>query len=166
MIRRPPRSTLDRSSAASDVYKRQKEGIAGTWSPATIDNTKDGVYTFTPSGNTCAATGTLTVTVTKKVTATLVAVDPTCTTPTGSITVSSSTTGLEFSLDGGAYGPYPASGWSGLAAGPHTIKVRNAAGCETTLTQAIATAPSAPTATLVAVDPTCTTPTGSITVSY
>ena len=28
MIRRPPRSTLDRSSAASDVYKRQHDGIA------------------------------------------------------------------------------------------------------------------------------------------
>ena len=27
MIRRPPRSTLDRSSAASDVYKRQDTGI-------------------------------------------------------------------------------------------------------------------------------------------
>ena len=27
MIRRPPRSTLDRSSAASDVYKRQVEYI-------------------------------------------------------------------------------------------------------------------------------------------
>ena len=27
MIRRPPRSTLDRSSAASDVYKRQKLDI-------------------------------------------------------------------------------------------------------------------------------------------
>ena len=26
MIRRPPRSTLDRSSAASDVYKRQQAG--------------------------------------------------------------------------------------------------------------------------------------------
>ena len=26
MIRRPPRSTLDRSSAASDVYKRQAVG--------------------------------------------------------------------------------------------------------------------------------------------
>mgnify|MGYP003381579741 CR=1 FL=1 len=26
MIRRPPRSTLDRSSAASDVYKRQLQG--------------------------------------------------------------------------------------------------------------------------------------------
>ena len=28
MIRRPPRSTLDRSSAASDVYKRQDEDWA------------------------------------------------------------------------------------------------------------------------------------------
>ena len=28
MIRRPPRSTLDRSSAASDVYKRQVKGFA------------------------------------------------------------------------------------------------------------------------------------------
>ena len=27
MIRRPPRSTLDRSSAASDVYKRQLGGL-------------------------------------------------------------------------------------------------------------------------------------------
>ena len=27
MIRRPPRSTLDRSSAASDVYKRQLHGF-------------------------------------------------------------------------------------------------------------------------------------------
>ena len=27
MIRRPPRSTLDRSSAASDVYKRQEEVV-------------------------------------------------------------------------------------------------------------------------------------------
>src|SRR5678815_4045038 len=34
MIRRPPRSTLDRSSAASDVYKRQllhKEGVQGPY---------------------------------------------------------------------------------------------------------------------------------------
>src|SRR5678815_3749643 len=28
MIRRPPRSTLDRSSAASDVYKRQRVGTS------------------------------------------------------------------------------------------------------------------------------------------
>ena len=30
MIRRPPRSTLDRSSAASDVYKRQEFDTAET----------------------------------------------------------------------------------------------------------------------------------------
>ena len=29
MIRRPPRSTLDRSSAASDVYKRQALKLSG-----------------------------------------------------------------------------------------------------------------------------------------
>ena len=31
MIRRPPRSTLDRSSAASDVYKRQAPGHETTY---------------------------------------------------------------------------------------------------------------------------------------
>src|SRR5678815_5143606 len=39
MIRRPPRSTLDRSSAASDVYKRQvlaRMRRAGTVSPGDV----------------------------------------------------------------------------------------------------------------------------------
>ena len=31
MIRRPPRSTQSRSSAASDVYKRQGEDVKGFW---------------------------------------------------------------------------------------------------------------------------------------
>ena len=35
MTRRPPRSTLDRSSAASDVYKRQPINPAGTCDPLT-----------------------------------------------------------------------------------------------------------------------------------
>src|SRR5680860_245845 len=34
MIRRPPRSTQSRSSAASDVYKRQVLRLAATWLPA------------------------------------------------------------------------------------------------------------------------------------
>src|SRR5678815_5931984 len=44
MIRRPPRSTLDRSSAASDVYKRQ------TLSHSTINPkpiTIDTIYSYT-----------------------------------------------------------------------------------------------------------------------
>src|SRR5678809_254134 len=37
MIRRPPRSTLDRSSAASDVYKRQLFGIVPARRAARMD---------------------------------------------------------------------------------------------------------------------------------
>ena len=36
MIRRPPRSTLDRSSAASDVYKRQGDIFVEDFSTATV----------------------------------------------------------------------------------------------------------------------------------
>jgi gliding motility-associated-like protein len=38
-------------------------GISGTWSPATINNTTSGSYVFTPSATQCAFTQTLTVTV-------------------------------------------------------------------------------------------------------
>ena len=44
MIRRPPRSTQSRSSAASDVYKRQVEYNDGT--EATIDQMSKDVVTF------------------------------------------------------------------------------------------------------------------------
>ena len=37
MIRRPPRSTLDRSSAASDVYKRQAFGVLNSRLAEAID---------------------------------------------------------------------------------------------------------------------------------
>ena len=40
MLRRPPRSTLDRSSAASDVYKRQEGTSTGN-----IEHTSDGATT-------------------------------------------------------------------------------------------------------------------------
>src|SRR5678810_574336 len=38
MIRRPPRSTLDRSSAASDVYKRQVFVPIGQWDNRALRN--------------------------------------------------------------------------------------------------------------------------------
>ncbi len=38
-------------------------GITGTWSPATVSNTANGVYTFTPTAGLCAVPTTLTVTV-------------------------------------------------------------------------------------------------------
>ena len=39
MIRRPPRSTQSRSSAASDVYKRQAYGLPIRWPAIPVDET-------------------------------------------------------------------------------------------------------------------------------
>ena len=47
MIRRPPRSTLDRSSAASDVYKRQVLGAGLVGGPMAADLAKDNIHTIT-----------------------------------------------------------------------------------------------------------------------
>ena len=44
MKRRPPRSTLDRSSAASDVYKRQSFAIAPEGTRKKVDKWKTGFY--------------------------------------------------------------------------------------------------------------------------
>src|SRR5215203_6188670 len=66
---------------------------------------------------------------------------PTCATPTGTITLTPAT-GVEYQLDNGTFGPYPANGWSGLApSSTHTITVRSTT------------------------DNTCTTPTGTITLT-
>ena len=47
MIRRPPRSTLDRSSAASDVYKRQiLESINFLRFSGCIDNAMISLFEF------------------------------------------------------------------------------------------------------------------------
>src|SRR4030095_4145554 len=70
--------------------------------------------------------------------------DPTCSVPTGSIQVTSSTTGLVFSLDGGAFGPYPANGYSGLAFGSHTITARDVNGCSSTANVNVGAAQGAP----------------------
>ena len=44
--------------------------ITGTWSPAVVDNTNNGTYTFTPNTGQCANTNTFTVTLTPQITPT------------------------------------------------------------------------------------------------
>jgi large repetitive protein len=94
-------------------------------------------------------------------------VQPTCTSATGIITVTSATAGLTFSIDGGAYAPYPAGGYTGLVTGPHTLTLQNAAGCTSPVTNITINAqpptPSAPTVS--ATNPTCTVATGTITIT-
>src|SRR6202040_3008957 len=100
-------------------------------------------------------------------TPTFTQVDPTCAINTGTVTVTSATAGLTFSLDGAAFAAYPAGGYTGVAAGPHTLRAQNAAGCTSPAANiTIAAQPATPTApTFTQVDPTCTVATGTITVT-
>jgi hypothetical protein len=77
---------------------------------------------------------------------------PTCAVATGTITITSPTAGLTFSVNGGAYAAYPAGGYTGLAAGPYTITAQNAAGCISADANAtVNAAPATPAAPTLAV---------------
>ena len=59
--------------------------------------------------------------------------DPTCTTSTGTVSVTNPVGGYQYSFDGGAYAT--AISWNNLAAGStHTVKARSASGCESAAT--------------------------------
>ena len=47
-----------------DFVLTSQNGIAGTWSPLTINNTVDGTYTFTPDAGQCAIAQTISVVIT------------------------------------------------------------------------------------------------------
>ncbi|MDP3679257.1 MAG: gliding motility-associated C-terminal domain-containing protein, partial [Flavobacterium sp.] len=93
---------------------------------------------------------------------------PTCGTPSGSISITTQT-GVMYSLDGTMY--QASNDFSGLAPGNYTLYVRNTAdntcvtpsGSSITI-NAIPTPPVVPTTASV-VQPTCGTPTGSITIT-
>ena len=53
-------------------------GIVGTWMPATVSNTANGSYLFTPNANQCATTQTLNVTVIQKANPDFQPISPIC----------------------------------------------------------------------------------------
>ena len=59
----PQIPTFCSGSTAPVLATTSPNGIAGTWSPATVSNTTNGSYVFTPDANQCAATVTLTTTI-------------------------------------------------------------------------------------------------------
>ena len=93
---------------------------------------------------------------------------PTCTTPTGTITITSPApaAGITYSIDGINY-TNTTGIFTGLAPNTYSVTVKNASGCISAATSytinAAPLAPAAPTATLT--QPTCTTPTGTITIT-
>jgi len=56
--------TFCSGSAAPVLALASPNGIAGTWNPATISNTQNGNYVFTPDAGQCASTVTLATTIT------------------------------------------------------------------------------------------------------
>ncbi|MEO5502015.1 MAG: hypothetical protein ABIR31_11295, partial [Ginsengibacter sp.] len=91
-----------------------------------------GVYTYTVKATSpCSADATSTITITEKTIAppTLYVVQPTCLNPNANITVTSSTSGLLFSFDGGAYVAYPSGGYTTSITGSHTVSSQNTTGC-------------------------------------
>ncbi len=152
---------------------RNPGGITTTGNTATttISGLATGTYNFTvTNSNGCISSSSADVII-MPVAGTPTApavnvVQPTCTVATGTITVTSSTTGLIFSLDGGPYTVYPPSGYIVLP-GAHTITAQNAASCTSPVTNVIVDVqpptPAAPTVNVF--QPTCTVATGTINIT-
>lgn len=91
---------------------------------------------------------------------------PTCTTATGTITVTSPLgTGLLYSINGSSYNSTPV--FSSLTAGTYSLTVKNADGCISPATSiTVNTQPPTPTAPIATItQPSCITATGTITIS-
>lgn len=94
-------------------------------------------------------------------------IDPTCTNALGIVTITSDTSGLTYSVDGGPFSSYPATGYL-LGSGTHSILSKNASNCSPAITNFTISAqpptPSTPTIDTV-IQPTCSISTGSVQLS-
>ncbi|RYD97005.1 MAG: gliding motility-associated C-terminal domain-containing protein, partial [Sphingobacteriales bacterium] len=98
--------------------------------------------------------------------ATTTITQPTCTIPTGTVTITLPTTaGLTYSIDGITFQTQQV--FSSLAPGSYTITVKNADGCTSVTAPVVINAvPNAPAvANTTIVQPTCAIPTGTITIT-
>ena len=148
-----------------------KDGINYTNTNGIFTNVASGYYNITArnaSGCTSAATS-LTVNAqpaTPSAPTATVTAQPSCILATATITVSSSTAGLTFSIDGTNY-TNSTGIISGVTPGTYNLTARNASGCISAATSLTVNAQPASAATPVATvtaQPTCTTATGTVTV--
>lgn len=94
-------------------------------------------------------------------------IDPTCTDSLGIVTITSDTTGLTFSVDGGPFDTYPATGYL-LGSGTHTILSKNTSNCSPAITTfTISAQPPTPFIPIIdsVIQPTCSISTGSVYLS-
>ncbi|MES2430603.1 MAG: gliding motility-associated C-terminal domain-containing protein [Bacteroidota bacterium] len=133
-----------------------------------LPNTYTVTYSVAATNCSSAKSGTATFTINSlPVAPTVSKTEPTCATPTGTITVTSTLTGLSFSNDGINY--TNTSGiFSGIAAGAsYSITAKNVNGCiSSATTGTVGIVPGAPASPGISVtQPTCTNATATITAS-
>ena len=111
--------------------------ITGAGTTGNFTSLAAGAYTFTVSNGTCTSVASSSVTVNAQpstpATPAASITQPTCTTATGTITVSSTTTGLTFSIDGTTYSNTTGI-FTALSAGAYNLTARNSSGCTSTAT--------------------------------
>ncbi len=102
---------------------------------------------------------------TNSFTVTTSVVQPTCTLPTGEVTVTSPNgAGYTYSLNGGTFQASPT--FAGLVPAAYTVTVRDAGGCESTATVTVTTAPGSPPVPVFTIThPVCNTSRGEIQIT-
>ena len=160
------------SNLPSGTWTVNPGNISGSTNSTIINNLAAGVYSFTiinSSGCTSLPSSPVTInTVLGAPTVPLInIVQPTCTVATGSVIITSPTTNLIYSLDGGAYGAYPTGGYTGILNGPHTLIGQNISGCLSPIANIIINPqPTSPLAPIINItQPTCTVSSGTINVT-
>jgi len=131
-----------------------------------------GTYTLTArevnNPLSCITNTLITITEPNAVPATVVnIIDPTCTDSLGIVTITSDTVGLTFSIDGGPFNSYPATGYL-LGSGAHSILAKNASNCSPAITNfTINAQPPTPLTPTIdsTIQATCSISTGSVQLS-
>jgi hypothetical protein len=164
--------TLVLSGLPSGNWTINPGNVTGNTASTTLNNLPAGTYNYTVTNDVgCSSLPTSAVTINAVLGAplapTVTLVQPTCTSSTGTIIVTSPTIGLLFSLDTGTYTSYPAGGFTNVGAGNHTLIVQNVSGCLSPFTNIIINAQPAspPPPVVTVVQPTCTVSTGILLVT-
>ncbi len=95
-------------------------------------------------------------------------IQPTCTVATGTILITSSTSGLTFDFNGAGYAGYPVGGYTPLTPGTYTLSAQNTSGCISPVINITVNAqPPTPSTPVVGTitQPTCAVSSGSVVLS-
>lgn len=163
--------TITVSSPLNVAYGYSIDGTTFQASPV-FNNVAPGTYTVTvkDAGSQCTNTSAPVVVSgpsSPPANPVVTATQPTCTVPTGSITVTSPTgTGFTYSVDGTNY-TNTSGTFTGLVPNTYNVTAKNAAGCVSGATSITITAAAAgfPAPVSSVTQPTCTVATGTITVT-